>query len=515
MGLLGMTATAAAGLALLQAAPEATRTNAPTATAPSPATVPATRLGINLANVAPWMSERPFSNMIAAGNWLVKNSGTPIASQYLDRNGFPSIWPTGQADGQNFAWSLMQIPRPLPTEPIICTWQGKADMGVNGLSVRNARIGKDRLSFTLANHEAAWITVNQRDPSSPLTAIDCREASRPRDEVFDPNFIRMVRDFKVVRFMDWQRVNGDNPVNWETRRTPDNAFQGGDGGVALDYMVKLAVDADIEPWFTMPFQADDNYIRAYARFVHEHLPADRTIYIELGNEIWNTAFPAARRSQAEGLAKGLSSDPTEARMRNYAARAAEMFAIWSEVFADRPGKLVRVVSTQSVQPRTAEMVLSFPALAGKVDALATAPYFYLENEGAAPRRPDGTLDLDRLFPILEQRVDTAIDLAVQNKAVAARHGVRYIAYEGGQHLVFRGDAPAREAVQRDPRMGALYTRYLDGWQRRVGDLLVLFNSTSGIGDSGSWGLREYSDQPLSEAPKAQAVDTFLKQLSAH
>lgn len=522
MGLLGMTATAAAGFALLQAVPGSERTDAAATTttpqprqAPSPASVPATRVGINLADVVHWTTERVFSNLAAIGGWAIKNSGTRVEDQYLDRNGFPSIWPTGQPNGQNATWTFILTPRPLPSEPIVCTWEGKAELDANGKSVRNVQRGSKRLSFTLANLDRAWVIVTQRDPSSPLSALDCREASRPRTELFDPAFVDMVRDFAVVRFMDWQRANDDDPVSWDTRRTPASAFQSSKGGVALDHMVKLAADAGIDPWFTVPFRADADYTRAYARFVHDHLPAERTIYVELGNEIWNTSFPAARRSQADGLAAGLSADPTEARMRNYAKRSAETFAIWSEIFADRPGKLIRVVSTQNAQPRMAETVLSFPALAGKVDALATAPYFYLENERAAPRRSDGTLDLDRLFPILEQRVDAAIDLAVQNKAVAARHGVRYIAYEGGQHLIFRGDAPAREAVQRDPRMGGLYTRYLDGWQRKVGDLLVLFNSTRGIGDSGSWGLREYSNQPLSEAPKAQAVDAFLKRLSAH
>ena len=42
------------------------------------------------------------------------------------------------------------------------------------------------------------------------------------------------------------------------------------------------------------------------------------------------------------------------------------------------------------------------------------------------------------------------------------------AYEGGQHLV-TPDLELARAIQRDPRMEAIYTRYLTGWRDRFGD----------------------------------------------
>jgi hypothetical protein len=64
-------------------------------------------------------------------------------------------------------------------------------------------------------------------------------------------------------------------------------------------------------------------------------------------------------------------------------------------------------------------------------------------------------------------------------------------------------------VQTDPRMGRAYTRYLNGWRSKVGGTIMHYSSTAPIGQYGSWGLREYPGQPLSEAPKLAAVKAFV------
>ncbi len=512
MGLLGMTATAAAGFALLQSVPERPHANVAAATpSSSPSRVSPTQVGINLSGLFYYATERPFSNLAAVGEWRTAGPGATmdhIPPAYLDRNGYPSIWPTGQIDGRNLVSTFLLTPHPLPKEPIVCTWTGKAEVNVHGLAIADVKPGSRRLSFRLVSDQGVWITVNQSDPKSPLQNLDCREESRSRDMVFDPDYIGMVKDFDTVRFMDWQWVNANDPVTWETRKTPQSIFQSGARGAAVEHIVALAKEAGVNPWVVMPYAADEDYVRKFAAYMHDHLPADRTVFVELGNEVWNAQFPAAKQSLEDGLAAGLSPDPTTAQMLNYARRSVLIFDIWSATFADRPNKLVRVISTQNAQPRTAEMVLGYSGLRGKVDALATAPYFYIDNPAAKVTGDN----LDALFAALDKSIDGAIDLAAQNKAIAARHGLRYIAYEAGQHLSFYGKQPLQEAVQRDPRMGALYSRYLIEWQRRIGDLIVLFASTAKLSDGGAWGLREYSSQPFSEAPKADAVDRFMKSL---
>jgi hypothetical protein len=54
-------------------------------------------------------------------------------------------------------------------------------------------------------------------------------------------------------------------------------------------------------------------------------------------------------------------------------------------------------------------------------------------------------------------------------------------------------------ANRDPRMGQLYSTYLDAWAAAGGDLFCVFSSTGRWSKWGSWGLLEYSD----EAPASQ------------
>jgi hypothetical protein len=251
---------------------------------------------------------------------------------------------------------------------------------------------------------------------------------------------------------------------------------------------------------TVPWNADDDYIRRFALYVHDHLPADRKVYVELSNEVWNSGFPVARQAMKEGMERGLSSNSGQAQLFRYAQRSVEVLKIWEKVFAADPARLVRVVSTQDVSPWTAEQVLGFGDTARHVDALATAPYFGLDlmKEGQ-------TSNLDEIFRRLDDRVDKAIRSAEANKAVAARYGKRYIAYEAGQHVLLPTDVPLLEKIERDPRMYDAYKRYIRGWKAHVGDVLTMFASVSGIGGSGAWGLAEHDGQPLAETPKLRAV----------
>ena len=54
-------------------------------------------------------------------------------------------------------------------------------------------------------------------------------------------------------------------------------------------------------------------------------------------------------------------------------------------------------------------------------------------------------------------------------------------------------------------MGAIYTKYLDGWHALGGDLMCLFSSVGGWSKWGSWGLAEYYDQTEADQPKLKAV----------
>ena len=102
-----------------------------------------------------------------------------------------------------------------------------------------------------------------------------------------------------------------------------------------------------------------------------------------------------------------------------------------------------------------------------------------------------------------------LDQAEKQRAVADQFGVRFITYEAGQHIVGLGDPVLMKAINRDPRMETAYRRHIDGWRDRNGDLMTILQDVAGIDGGSAWGVREYLDQPLEQAPKARAVAAYL------
>jgi len=477
------------------------------ASASEPASPPKeTTLGLNLFGLATFTRQQVFTNLITQSEWFVSRGQgwTPMPPERIDERG----WVRFLQPGETAPRPLILPPAPFHSRNVRCVYQGKGKIDAGGIARLNSQ-GDQWITLILqptgAADEGAWIELIATDPRDPVRAIDCREAGRPPTERFHPEFVAFLRGFKAVRFLDWQRTNDNADAVWSMRSLPSNASQAGVGGASIEDMVDLANQAGVDPWFLMPYQADAAYIRRFAKLVHDRLAPERTVYVELGNEIWNDMFDASQQAQREGLALRLGDgDPTRAQMFRYAQKVREAMRIWSEVFADNPDRLVRIAAAQNANPDLAEMILGYEDTATWVDALATAPYIWVEMDGYHAK------DVDRIFARVPKAIDDTIGQALQNQRIANRYNKRFIAYEGGQHLV-TPDLALANAVQRDPRMNDAYRRYLDAWQKRVGGVMMLYASTAPIGEYGSWGLREYAGQPLEQAPKLKAVRQFLSE----
>lgn len=388
---------------------------------------------------------------------------------------------------------------------IRCTWAGTGSLQAEGERVTSLANGANSLEFKwILNYpspKTAWLALNATDPSDPVRQLDCREAGAPTDKIFADQFLDYVAPYGVLRFLDWQGTNGNSTARWQTRPQA-NSFILPAGGVPLELMVALANQANADPWFLMPWNADEDYIRRFAKYVHDNLRTDRRVYVELSNEVWNWAFPvtvqAEREARELGIGEGLNG-----MARRYSQKAAWALKIWTEVFADRPNSLVRVVSTQNGSAHLANLIFEFGDTAQYVDALATAPYFGYDLFNEVPA---GSSIKDYMLR-LAQGVDQIIANAANSKAIADKYGKRYITYEGGQHII-SSDVTLLTAIQRNPAMYDIYTRYLTRLHETTGDLITLYNSTDGVTQYGAWGLREYQGQPLSETPKLRAVQEF-------
>jgi hypothetical protein len=124
--------------------------------------------------------------------------------------------------------------------------------------------------------------------------------------------------------------------------------------------------------------------------------------------------------------------------------------------------------------------------------------------------------LDQAFSRLNESLNDTISGMGRDASSAHTFSVDYVAYEGGQHLAGNGDLQNNEtltnlfvAMNRDARMGQLYTTYYDAWKRSGGTIHNVFTNVGAPTKYGSWGITEYVGQPRSAAPKYDAAMKWI------
>jgi hypothetical protein len=474
---------------------------------------PPLALGVDLGGLPWYNNNRVYANLILDENWrYAPKDGNlqDLPPQYIDDDGWLRPMPPGAR-----AFRTMNHPNfTNGSVEIICRYTGKATIEPiwHGL-ITDTRHGKNSLRFrwqttpprddrpVIAN---IYLEISDVDPVDPIRNIDCRETTLDPAVRFNPAFVRSLRGFSVIRYLGLMNQSNAPTLTWATRKKVTNGSMQTADGMPVEDLVQLANEAQVSPWFNLPWQADDDYQRRFADYVHANLDPKLVAHVELANEVWNDVFWAAySRFESEGVARKLASDPYEAVFRRYGQRLTEIMKIWTEVYQDRPKSLVRIAATQFVYTDSSKFVLGFADTAKWVDALAVAPYFAFDKK----KYP---LDsgLDNIFKGIDESIDGVLDQTERHRAIADQYGVRFITYEAGQHIAGLGE-PLMKAINRDPRMETAYRRYIDGWRDRNGDLMTILQDVAGIDGGSAWGLREWLDQPLEQAPKARAVAAYL------
>ncbi|MBO9574370.1 MAG: hypothetical protein J7494_01405 [Sphingobium sp.] len=475
----------------------------------APTTVKPTKLGINLMEADFSASNRPFANlMLSSYIWLKSAAGDPEAS-YFDSNG--NLIKLNAGDNIQVA-----LPRPNAvyqgkSVDIVCTWTGKATLQVsnNGAAV-NGVVRANEARFTYVNTAAiALLKILTVDPTNPFGNLDCREAGSDPTKTFDPAYASFLSRFNTIRFMDWQEMNKNRTVTWATRsRLVGKNFIRGKDGYPIELMIKLANETHTNPWFCMPWNADDDYIRKFAELVRDTLDPTLVAHVETANEVWNWYFLVGQQASTEGLAEGLSTDKGYAQVYRYAERTGQVMDIWSSVFAGKMSRIVRVAAWQAANPDGFNYIMGFRTTASKVDALASAPYLDYNLD----TNPVTLADLSPVFTQMKSRIDMHVINQGKIRTIAAKYGKRVIAYEGGQHVTGQA-SDINSAIQKDTRMGDIYTQFLRSWQQNSGDLMVLYADTAAINKYGAWGLTENAGQAPDSTVKGKSVQLFQAAIS--
>ncbi len=545
----------------------------------------ASALGTNIAALDYWSTEwNLLDAMKTAGGWYTQTTQVWDTREQdkldLDEHGWVRSLPAADDTNTTFrsvaAVALNGTAGTYRPGRYLLLYQGKGTMEFGFDARRNAalsRQGREVLDVDSAGNGGILIRILATDPNDylrdfhlipdaafcadqswQLCLSNCGETCQPVEELFrtrpfQPEFLRDLRAFRVLRFMDLLHTNDSDLRRWSDRPLLSDARWSGPYGAPLELALTLANQTGADPWLNVPTQVDDEFVVHMAQTVLAELAPDRRVYVEYSNEIWNTAFANGNWVEAQGQAAwpGASYSGYTKRINWYGKRSAEIVRIFKDVFGAEAHRVVGVMGGFAAGSWASEQALTCPlASDGKqpcwseMDALAIAPYFgaYLGQPRFADHlaewltQPDG--GLDALFTELRDggllydandpqgerapqngALVRAYEYAKDGAAIAARYGLQLIAYEGGQHLAGvaaqQNNADLTElfvAANRDPRMAALYDQYLRDWRDAGGQLMCHFLSVGAYGRYGSWGAKEHQQQQA--APKFNALMRFIE-----
>ncbi len=348
----------------------------------------------------------------------------------------------------------------------------------------------------------------------------------PKD-IFNPDFLEIIKPFDTLRFMDWMGTNnGPEEMTWKDRTDYDSATW---SRVPLEVMVALANKTNTNPWFNMPTGASDDYVRKFAKYVKAHLKPNLKIYIEYSNEVWNDGFGQADYSRKKGLAHHLSEDPSSAKLYWYTLRTRQIVDIWQQVYQGEQRRQINGVlcfggylSTRS----ELDYLQSHGGFDG-IKVLAVAAYFgyYLGSPNVTDQLQ--SWNLDQLYGEITKggilkggpqggALGETYRSIAQNASLAKKYNLQLVAYEGGQHLVGYSGSENNQAINdlfirfnRDPRIAIVYDQFVTKWSQLGGGLFNHYSDITPYGKWGSWGAMESLRE--GNSPKYAALKKLLKQ----
>lgn len=578
-------------------------------------------LAVGLTGYSYWKSP-PFLNIMkqSAGP-SIRNAqdqevslATLVSQGYLDENGYPMRMYEGNStlaswkQGYNYIVSIhfeSDFVRRETAGDYVVEWAGEGTIRLDGFSIRSQEtlyapdgtIAGGRMVGNWGyEDQLKYFRILATDPRGTGNYI--RDVSIVRVEyadmyeagaIFDPRYTTHIKDHHTIRYMDWMRTNGSDVQNigdvakldTVTWAGPVNAGQTPNVSsvdvlpvpalIPFEVMVRLANETSTDPWFNIPLEANDEFVRALAAYVEANLDDGLSAKFELSNEVWNWAggFEQTREASLLGSNGTTSSNIVPAR-EYYGYRSAQIKAILNEEMSRVDAELI--LGTQTVyynmvswaergvtryfaeKGTTGTMSDVFDSLAvtgyfGTIasnDFAALRQFWYTESQAAfaagqtttkyelfvkkaanyfangiegltaqelslMPKQANGTIRIEYIDPLEE---DLRRHFAT-NKRMADAWGLELIQYEADSHVSptnYQSDPNSEwyKALNKSPEMGQLTTRMAEIFREEGGTLV---NDFGHLGDTsyGLWGTRAHM---ADENPISAAYDTYNRTAAA-
>lgn len=481
------------------------------------------RIGINLSGFSDWSSIMPFNDLAKqARPWRYDDNSAVIRVD---------DWGNWIPEKGRKPWTILLLPEARgPSGTYRVSWEGTGLVELHSLS-RGVHVGlqRDRYFEIVAEASPAIaLSIADSNPSDPVRNIRCMiPGSEESTTVFRSAFMNGgVKMLGSVRFMDWQHTNGSEQQRWENRPVLEQqTFRLSERkGVPIEHMVAFANETQMNPWFCIPHQADDEYVRNFAILVRDTLDKNLNVYVEYSNEIWNTNPGFKQTLYAIEKSKTIPQPIPNANVPIaswYAYRSKQIWIIWDEVFGGREAasrRLIRVAAGWYNNPAISRAKLEAYDLASSSDVYAIAPYSGLNRDiNTGEFNPDN-ITVDDLVAQIPNQIQTFMDERLnQQVELAKSFGLPLIAYEGG--IVFATPRRATNekaatalvvAASRDQRMDAHMEMYLRMWFSKSPGVMMLFSDYHTPGRYGTYdNLGEYPGQPELEAARRRGLIRVL------
>lgn len=487
----------------------------------------------------PWIGHKP-------DQWGGMTYAELVAGGYIDADGWVRAVPEGLSHvGTIWQWDKYPAFASHRVGVYTLTYEGEGRLSVGG----DARIidrAPGHIVFENRKGQNVYLGLRDLDPAGTgnyirnISIIPQKHAEAfALGARFNPDWLALVQDARHLRFMNWTRTNNATLRRWEDRPTPDELFSG--RGVPIEYLVQLANEVGADPWFTMPHDAEPDYVRNFARLVRDTVDPALTIRVEYSNETWNSAFRHTRWLTEQTKAAGWG----DARHAYHTKKATEVARIWDAVFgAEADTRLRHVMGAQadnvwaSGQRLEAKMWRkkerrAFVSPSDVFDELAITHYFgsptvrdpalraaLLEQIRAPGVNAQAWLADKLMDPDYDGSIPSLRIFWQEHAAIAQRHGLDLVAYEGGQHVHHYfavEDVPKADltdltefmiAFVRSPHMAQLYAASWQAWAEVSDGPFMQYEEIGQVSKWGSWGLRSSLDDT---SPRAVLLDRLNAQ----
>lgn len=492
-------------------------------------------LGMGLNAISDWSTQLPFVDLMKTarpwvghkpGQWGGWEEADLVNAGALDDAGWPKRIPSDITGVETFVLTDMPTDLQILEGTYRLSYKGKGQIDLNGRA-RPIQYGEGEIWFRYSPGEGGvGIKISSTDPAG--TGDYIRDISVVREDqirlkdigvTFNPDWIALIKDLRLLRFMDWMQTNETSIASWQDRPLPtDYSYMR--RGVPVEVMVDLANYVGADPWFNMPHLAEDGYVSAFADIVAKDLRPGLKAHVEYSNELWNFIFPQTEWAMKAAETRWGRNAADDAWFQHAGLRAAEVMQLWTTAFAGQTDRLVRVAATHTGWPGLEDSFLEAPLErtrpADYFDAYAVTGYFGHElGDEHGPRKVLGWVRdskasgqgyqaaIERAARELrDNSVAFLIDEAWPHHAKAAnRYGLDLIMYEGGTHVVGHGTWVDDEILTEfftelnySPEMGAIYSDLMAAWTAEGGKMFNAFVDVATPSKWGSWGaLRSLND----------------------